>query len=359
MNDTQLANRPQTRMEQVRGLILSPDVKERFTEMMGPDGLFYLNQVLMIVANSTDLQECSVQSILIAAGRAASLKLSLDPAQGQAWIIPYAKVATYQTGYKGVYELALRTQEYKYINVFDVFEGEYLEENRMTGIHSIAGKKISDKIVGYCLYFQLINGYEKTFYMTVAQIEEHANTYAHGNYTNPKSAWNKGNGRERPKMMKKTVLSNGLRQWGKFNPSDRNLLDQIENEQGFVDYGNRPGELETLPKIEEPKQISPEFPSEFPDADPNIDPIPPEDPPISDQTPSTQPELIPPAKDNKLETAKTIVYNGKKLGQLNASQLGDLHTELTDKHNAGYKINPVLFEAAGLLLDAAQKVAQA
>jgi recombination protein RecT len=186
--------------------------------------------------------------------RAASLKLSLDKSQGQAWIIPYAGVATYQTGYRGVYELAQRTGNYRTINVFKVYEGETLTEDRRTGLHDVTGSKTSDKIIAFCLYFKLVSGFEKTFAMTVEEIERHAAHYAPGNYSNPKSAWNKDHGAEREKMMKKTVLSNGLRQWGVFNPGDRETLDAIESEQGWhVDIGDLPNEDEITVTKAEPK----------------------------------------------------------------------------------------------------------
>jgi len=246
--ENQLAKKPESAMARVKNYMLSPEVKERFTEMMGSNGIYYLNQVLILVANNEDLQRCEPKSILIAAMRAASLRLSVDPGQGQAWIIPYGDVATFQIGYKGVYELALRTNQYRFINVIDVYEGEELVENRLTGIHMLNGKRTGNKVVARMLYFQLNSGFEKTFVMTTEEIEAHARHYskAYTGRNSQKSKWN--DPFERPKMERKTVLINGLRQWGRFNQDDLAALDQIEGEQGW--NGELPNPEDTTPPVE-------------------------------------------------------------------------------------------------------------
>lgn len=253
---TAIQTAPKTGMERVKNYMLSPEVKERFTDMMGKDGLYYLNQVLIVVANSSKLQECTPQSILVSAMRAASLKLSVDPSLGEAWIIPYKNnkkggvmEAQYQIGYKGVRELAMRTNKYIDLNVIDVYETDTLVEDRMTGnLSFVLGEnnghlftfdpqkhahEFDSEIVGYMLYFKLTNGFNKTFYMSKGDIADHAAHYATYSYNDPKSKWN--DLYERPKMERKTVLINGLRRYGVFNPGDKATLDAIETEQGWIE----------------------------------------------------------------------------------------------------------------------------
>jgi recombination protein RecT len=246
MNDSALSTDTKpTGIQLIKSYILSPEVKERFTDMMGSDAMYYLNQVLILVANSDDLQKCSPQSILTSAMRAASLRLSVDPVHGQAWIIPYKNRRTgkdeaqFQLGYKGVYELAMRTNLYRFINVVKVFEGEELIENRMTGNHTIGGHRTGDKVIARMLYFQLFTGFEKTFPMTVKQIEDHAKHYSQA-YNSPRSKWN--DPMERPKMEDKTVLVNGLRRWGRFNAADKDMLNEIESERTWNSGGELPDE---------------------------------------------------------------------------------------------------------------------
>ena len=251
MTENSLANRQQTSgMERVKNYIMSPEVKERFSEMMGPNGIYYLNQVLTQVANSDDLQKCDPKSILISAMRAASLRLSVDPAQGQAWIIPYKGKASFQLGYKGVYELALRTNQYRFINVIPVYEGEVITENRMTGMHAISGERTGKKVVARMLYFQLVSGFEKTFMMTVEEIHAHAKHYSQA-YNSPRSKWN--DPYELPKMESKTVLVNGLRRWGRFNDEDRAMIQSIEEDE-YGRFGEIPDEVSvTVETVKQPR----------------------------------------------------------------------------------------------------------
>jgi recombination protein RecT len=239
-------------MTRIKNYMLSDEVKRRFTEMMGRSGIYYLNQVLIVCANDEKLQQCDPQSILISAMRAATLRLSVDPSSGQAWIIPYKKQATFQLGYKGVYELAQRTNLYRFINMIDIYQGEEVIEDRMTGMHTIAGVRTGDKVIGRMLYFKLVNGFEKTYYMTIDEIGQHAEHYSPG-YNNPKSKWNDPH--ERPKMEAKTVLMNGLRQWGRFRPEDEELIGQIEDDQSWS--AGLPEEDEVTPP-EPPPDRTPE-----------------------------------------------------------------------------------------------------
>jgi recombination protein RecT len=238
---TQLANRQEVGMTRIKNYILSPEVKLRFSDMMGLQGIYYLNQVMITVANSEALQKCTPQSILISAMRAASLQLSVDPTSGQAWIIPYGGQAQFQIGYKGVYELAQRTGLYRFINPdIDIYDGEEVTENRMTGIHTISGKRKpspeGDRVIGRMLYFELIDGFKKTFYMTVEEIAHHGEHYSKS-YHSQKSPWN--DPEERPKMERKTVLINGLRRYGRFNPAYLEIINDIEEgkdlDAGFPD----------------------------------------------------------------------------------------------------------------------------
>lgn len=221
-----------TGIERIKNYMLSPEVRERFSDMMGDNAIYYLNQVMIVVANSQALQDCEPTSILLSAMRAASLKLSVDPSQGQAWIIPYKGRATFQLGYKGVYELAMRTNLYRFINVIDIFEGETLIENRMTGMHTIGGKRTGNKVIARMLYFQLYHGFEKTFVMTTEEIAAHAERYS-SSYSMKNSKWH--DPIERPKMERKTVLTNGLRKWGRFNQADAGTLEAVEQGQGWND----------------------------------------------------------------------------------------------------------------------------
>ena len=69
---------------------------QRFVDVLGKDASSYVQSVI-IAANSTeDLRRCTPRSIFQSALRAASLGLSCDPAQREAWLVPYnIKVKTF------------------------------------------------------------------------------------------------------------------------------------------------------------------------------------------------------------------------------------------------------------------------
>ena len=252
-------------IERVKNYIMSAEVKERFAEMMGHGGIYYLNQVMIMVANSPRLAECEPKSILISAMRAAALRLPVDPALGQAWIIPYKKTATFQIGYRGIYELAMRTGLYRFVNVITIYEGEEVTQDRMTGQHEISGARTDKTPIGYMLYFQLTTGFEKTFYMTVQEIEAHAARYSQS-YNDPRSPW----ATDREKMMMKTVLSNGLRKWGRFQASDLDTLNAIEDAQGWVE-NDLPEENQVTVPPPAPKRAEAEIMADLGFSDPRED----------------------------------------------------------------------------------------
>ncbi|HAA3503649.1 TPA_asm: recombinase RecT, partial [Listeria monocytogenes] len=114
---------------------------------------------------------------------AATLDLPIDKNLGYAWIVPYKGRAQFQLGYKGYIQLALRTGQYKSINVIEVREGELLKWNRLTEeIELDLDNNTSEKVVGYCGYFQLINGFEKTVYWTRKEIEAHKQKFSKSDF---------------------------------------------------------------------------------------------------------------------------------------------------------------------------------
>lgn len=87
---------------------------------------------------------------------------------------------TFQLGYKGYIQLAERSNQYRTINADVVFDGEVRKVNKLTGEIAFDGEKKSDKITGYFCYFELLNGFSKTLYMTVEQMATHAKRYSKG-----------------------------------------------------------------------------------------------------------------------------------------------------------------------------------
>ena len=59
-----------------------------------------------------------------------------------------------------------------------VYDGELRKVNKLTGEIAFDGERKSDKVIGYFCYFELMNGFSKTLYMTVEQMANHAKRYS-------------------------------------------------------------------------------------------------------------------------------------------------------------------------------------
>jgi recombination protein RecT len=215
----------------VKDFMRQDSVVQSFRDVLGErEANAYISSVLIAVANSQTLQECTPISIMSSALRAATLRLSCDPGIGQAYLVPFKGRCTLIIGYKGIKDMALRTNQYRYLHIAEIFEGETVDEDRMTGKRTLGGGKVSNETAGWLLYFELVSGFCKWYYMTVEEIAGHAARYSKS-INRPDSAW-KTNLRE---MQMKTVLRQGLTKWGVFDPHDSAALVQLEEEQGYID----------------------------------------------------------------------------------------------------------------------------
>jgi recombination protein RecT len=202
-----------TQFDRLKKMAANPEVVGRFEMILGNGAGSYIASVINTVYITSALQECTADSVMSAAIRAATFRFPIDPNIGFAYLIPYkydgVKVARFQLGYKGYIQLALRTGQYLDINATEVYEGETVRVNRLTGHVEIGGEALSTNVIGYVAYFKLLNGMEKFYYMTAAQVAEHAAKYSKS-YHDPKGAW----ATHPDDMGKKTVLSGLLRKWG-------------------------------------------------------------------------------------------------------------------------------------------------
>ena len=237
-------------------LLNSAGIKRRFGELLDNSSASFISSILTIVRSNSKLQECSPNSILSAAGIAAALKLPINPSLGFAYIVPYKGQAQFQLGWRGYVQLAMRTNQYRTLNSSAVYEGQIKEIDFITG-EIVRGEKISDKIVGYVAYMELLNGFNKIFYMTVEELEEHAEkysqSYAYDLRSNKKSSvWSTNF----DAMAKKTVLKLLLNKFGIVS-IDQQSLDLIKalqadqaviTEEGLRYIDNEPeGEEKVVP----------------------------------------------------------------------------------------------------------------
>ena len=149
----------------------------------------FITSVISAVNNNTTLAECTNQSILSAALLGESLKLSPSPQLGHYYMVPFndkekGKVATFQLGYKGYIQLAIRSGQYKKLNVLAIKKGEleYFDPlNEEIKINLMIDKwdeREEAETIGYYAMFELCNGFRKAMYWSKKQMLAHADKYS-------------------------------------------------------------------------------------------------------------------------------------------------------------------------------------
>jgi recombination protein RecT len=252
----------------LKDLLNTPKMKKRFEELLQSRAPQFITSIINLYNSDPALHQCEPMSIISAALVAASLDLPVDKNLGYAWIVPYndknskTKKAQFQLGYRGYIQLALRTGQYKSINVIEVYEGELKKWNRLTEELEIDfDAKTSDVVVGYAAYFELVNGFRKTVYWTKEQVEKHRQKYSKSG-----RSWEENY----DAMAMKTVLRNMLSKWGILSIEMQRAYSEDEQVKEVKDITNEVQEAEYIeaeafevPTEEEEQPKEEEKPSAF------------------------------------------------------------------------------------------------
>lgn len=183
-------NLPQAKKDMGITEFLNKDsVKNQLQQAVGKNSMRFVSSVVSAVTVNPALQECTNKSILSAALLGESLNLSPSPQLGQYYMVPYenkkegVKVAQFQMGYKGYIQLAIRSGQYKKLNVLAVKEGELVRFDPLT--EEIEVRLIEDeeereqaKTIGYYAMFEYINGFKKALYWSKKKMASHAERYS-------------------------------------------------------------------------------------------------------------------------------------------------------------------------------------
>ena len=246
---------PLKRFNQV---IVNESTQKYLTQVLGRKKDQFVNNLTALVANDANLQGCSPMSLVYAGIKATALDFPLDNNLGFAYVIPYnnrkkvngadtvVKEAQLQWGYRAFVQLAIRTGQFRTIHVTDVREGEITGSDLLTGemTFRMAMDRLSKDVVGYVAYFELMNGFRKSLYMTVDELRAHALRYSKtysSKYeaTRNSSKWTT----DFDAMAKKTVLKLLL---SKFAPLSVDMREAVRTdqavfgEQGEQDYADAP-----------------------------------------------------------------------------------------------------------------------
>lgn len=216
----EVAKKPQTGLQRFNAMLENTRTQEYLTNVLGEKKQTFVSNMVALVANNKALSECDPSTIMFACLKATALGLQLDPALSQCWVIPYrdnknnTTVATFQVGARAWTQLALRTGQYKNINVRDVREGEIVDEDFVSGEYKF--KKLDKdrekaNVIGYVAMFRLVNGFEKQLYMSIDELEAHAKRYSQ-TYRKGYGLWSEKE--MKPAMYEKTILKRLLSKYG-------------------------------------------------------------------------------------------------------------------------------------------------
>ena len=237
----EVVKKPQTGLQKFNAMLENTRTQDYLKSVLGEKKQTFVGNMVALVSNNKALSECDPSTIMFSCLKSSALDLSLDPALGLSYVIPFkdnksgTTVATWQLGARGYVQLALRSSQFKTLNVRDVREGEIVGEDFVSG--ELQFKKLDKDrekapIVGYVAFMRLVNGFEKQLYMTVEELDAHAKRFS--------QTYRKGYGLWADKDMKqvmceKTVLKRLL---SKYAPLSVEMRDAIVSDSAVLGENN-------------------------------------------------------------------------------------------------------------------------
>lgn len=240
--NTQLAEKQKT---SIATFLADESVKSNVSKIVGEkDTQRFISSLVSAVQTNPGLAECTNKSLLNAALLGQSLDLPQSPQLGMFYMIPYdnkktgVKEAQFQISYKGLIQLAIRSGQYKKLNVCDIREGELRAFNPILDEYTFEpetdiNKRLQLKVVGYYASFELVNGYSKSIYWSREQMEEHAKKYSVSYRKGWDSVWKS----DFDRMAYKTLIKQLLSRYGVMSVE---MSKAVVNDQAVLEEENNP-----------------------------------------------------------------------------------------------------------------------
>lgn len=258
----------------------------------------FVASITSAVAATPALQTTTPASILACGLLGESLNLSPSPQLGQYYLVPFKQkakydrqgnliapersTATFIIGYRGLIQLAIRSGQYKKLNVLEIKEGELVgfdplnEEIEVNLIQDFEEREAAPT-VGYYAMFEYTNGFRKALYWSKQKMLSHAGHYSKAF---SKQAYEKIQRGEIPErdmwkyysfwygdfdaMAKKTMLRQLISKWGVMSTemqtamaSDNTTVEMQDHDFVTTPVDEVPMEDPTLeePEAEEPEEV--------------------------------------------------------------------------------------------------------
>lgn len=193
----------------LKNALESPAVRKSFEELLKQNAPHFISSIVSTVSGNKALLECDPMGIIRCASVAATLKLPILPDLGFAYIVPYKGVPTFQVGYKGFIQLALRSGQYDRMNAAIVQQNVIKSHNPITGEFEFDFSNPGKEIAGYIFYSRQKGGFEHYHYMTKQECFDHGKRYSQS-FKKNMGVWVDNF----DAMASKTVVKQALRKFG-------------------------------------------------------------------------------------------------------------------------------------------------
>lgn len=236
-------------------LIKGSGFKKKIEEILDKRAPQFVASALTLVSNDKNLAACDARTVYTSLLKAAALDLPIEPNLGFAYILGYRSKegmqAQFQIGYRGLIQLAQRSGQLKTISVTEIYDGQIVSSDPLRGFVFDFEKEVSreeEDIIGYAAHFALLNGFEKTLYMTKDELRKHGVKFS--------QTFKKGFGLWKENfdaMAKKTVLKLLL---SKYAPLSTQMQQAILSDQAVI---REDGQNEYVDTIETPSESEEEI----------------------------------------------------------------------------------------------------
>lgn len=215
--EEQGAIQQEPKKQTIQQLMNSAAVLKKISDVFGSEkkASSFISSVISVAQNNKLLRNAEPMSILSSAMVAATLDLPVVPTLGMAYLVPYNRVCSFQIGYKGILELAMRSGEFRKIIDEVVYKGQLKKKNKFTGEYEFdedaieLDEKGQPTPIGVMARFDLINGYSKTIFWSADEILAHAKRFSQAFRSGYDSPWKS----DYWQMARKTVLKSLLNKY--------------------------------------------------------------------------------------------------------------------------------------------------
>ncbi|NLZ54309.1 MAG: recombinase RecT [Thermoanaerobacteraceae bacterium] len=247
-----ISQKPKTKVDQAITLVarMKGEMSKALPMHLKRNAERYVRIAMTLIRENPTLASCDGYSLLGALMTGTALGLDPSPQLGQFYIVPFGRKAVFILGYKGLIDLAFRSNRVATIFATEVYETDIFDysyglEQKL--IHKPSGLADPGRITHYYAVVKFTNGGYVFHVMTNEQVHAYGKKYS-PSYSSSDSPW-----QTNPIAMgKKTVI----RQLAKYMPLSPEMAYAIVRDESVVSEG-----IEEIKDEKDIIDITPEYPT--------------------------------------------------------------------------------------------------